>query len=312
MGVFKHITPPDASLFFRKNDPNDTRLGETTSTTREGYNSADFVILGLPQDEGVRRNGGRAGARAAPDEIRRWLYKLAAVDGLSLFDAGNTIVQPTLEETHSFHRKVMRHMLSDNKTVVVLGGGNDASYPDCAALADVSGADILAFNIDAHFDVRADIPRNSGTPYRQLLEEGHLKHFYEVAYQPFGNSPIYLDYLHSKGVAAFPVDQVREIGLSTLLTNLLKEHDLPIFWGLDMDAVRASDAPGVSALNPTGLTGEEFASIGAIAGSAPRTRVFEITEVNPTYDIDNRTCRLAAVTIWHFLASSVSIMHQGE
>jgi arginase family enzyme len=34
---------------------------------------------------------------------------------------------------------------------------------------------VLALNVDAHFDVRADSPRNSGTPYRQLLEEGKLK-----------------------------------------------------------------------------------------------------------------------------------------
>ena len=34
---------------------------------------------------------------------------------------------------------------------------------------------VLAFNVDAHFDVRADTPRNSGTPYRELLEGGHVE-----------------------------------------------------------------------------------------------------------------------------------------
>jgi arginase family enzyme len=39
-------------------------------------------------------------------------------------------------------------------------------------MAEVFGKENwIAINIDAHFDVRADNPRNSGTPYRQLLEE---------------------------------------------------------------------------------------------------------------------------------------------
>src|SRR5437660_326875 len=34
------------------------------------------VLIGFPQDEGVKRNGGRPGAAEAPREIRRWLYRL--------------------------------------------------------------------------------------------------------------------------------------------------------------------------------------------------------------------------------------------
>ena len=60
-------------------------------------------------------------------------------------------------------------------------------------------------------------------------------------------------------------------------------------------AVCAADAPGVSAPNPTGMRGEELCQIAAFAGAHPRTRVLEFSEVNPPYDIDLRTCRLAAV-----------------
>lgn len=304
MTLFENTTRPNNTLLFKRGDINDIRLGEMVKTAPEDYPSAQIVLLGLPQDDGVRRNGGRIGAGNAPDIIRQALYKLVQIPNLSLFDMGNTLIQADLEATHALHQAVVRDILSDDKILIVLGGGNDISYPDCSALSDLVNGNVLAFNIDAHFDVRIADKPNSGTPYRQLLEEKRIipHHFHEVAYQPFANSPTYLNYLHEKGAHTHSLAGVHDIGLDQLLRRILSESTPDaIFWGLDMDVVRSTDAPGVSAPNPTGLTGEEFCLIGSIAGGDKRTRLFEISEMNPTYDVDGRTAKLAAATIWHFL-----------
>ena len=304
MTLFDHTTRPNESLLFKRGDANDIRLGEIVKTAPEDYPTAQIVLLGLPQDDGVKRNGGRIGASQAPDVIRQALYKLVQIPDLSFFDMGNTVIQPDLEATHSVHQSVVYDILSDDKLLIVLGGGNDISYPDCSAVSDLAQGDLLVFNIDAHFDVRIADERNSGTPYRQLIEEKLIPphHFHEVGYQPFANSPTYLDYLLEKGVHTHSLAGVHDIGLDQLLRRILSESTPnAIFWGLDMDVVRSADAPGVSAPNPTGLTGEEFCLIGSIAGGDKRTRLFEISEMNPTYDVDGRTAKLAAVTIWHFL-----------
>lgn len=306
MELFHETTRPDETLFFRRDDPNDVRLGETVQRTERAYETSRIVLLGLPQDEGVRRNRGRVGAAAAPDAIRRCLYKLVTIDNLPFFDLGNTRIDGTLEEIHDRHRRIVRQILRDGKIIIVLGGGNDTSFPDCAALAEESNSAPLAFNIDAHFDVRADAIPNSGTPYRQLLESNflHGENFYEVGFQPFANSSTYREYLIEKGVTAYDLAHVHEVGMRSLLLTVLRSHTNPtIFWGLDMDVVRAADAPGVSAPNATGITGEELCHAAQVAGYDPRTRIFELTEVNPTYDIDDRTCRLAAAAIWHFLCA---------
>lgn len=315
MSMWERVTPPNNDLFYKKNDPNDIKLGETVLHQQEEYASADVVLIGLPQDEGVRRNGGRIGAKDAPDAIRACLYKTVTIPKLNFFDIGNSKILDSLEATHDNHQAVIEQLLADGKTVIVLGGGNDTSYPDCSALYTHVNKKMLAFNIDAHFDVRADTPRNSGTPYRQLLDEGLLQaeNFYEIAYQPFANSPTYINYLENIGVKHYALSHVHEIGLTPILKNILKEHpQKSVFWGLDMDVVRSADAPAVSAVNPYGLTGEEFASIGTVAGEHPNTRIFEITEVNPTYDIDQRTCRLASATIWNFLYAFTQTRLLGE
>jgi len=308
MTIFDMTTRPDAALFYQRDDSYDRRLGEITLQEIEDYPQAQIVLLGLPEDEGVQRNKGRIGAKDAPDAVRRCLYRLVEIPGLPLFDLGNTLLQKTLEDTHDTHQAIVEQLLKDDKRVIVLGGGNDTSYPDCASLAATAAGAVLAFNIDAHFDVRADEPCNSGTPYRQLLAAGHLQgmNFYEIGYQPFANSPTYMQYLIEQGVTAYDIHHTHEVGLAALLRTVLRSHtEQHIFWGLDMDVVRAADAPGVSAVNPSGLSGEEFCTIGHIAGLDSRSRIFEITEVNPAYDIDERTCRLAAATIWHFLRSLV-------
>jgi formiminoglutamase len=305
--LFSGVVPPDPQLFYRRDDPKDPRLGERIGAGAAAYAEAQVVILGCPQDEGVRRNRGRPGAASAPAEIRRFLTRLtvARVEHLRICDLGDTLTDGTLEEIHARQRAIVRRVIADGKRLVVLGGGNDISYPDCAGLADASES-VLALNVDAHFDVRLDTPRNSGTPYRQLLAERLVapESFFEVGGLPFVNSPAYEAWLRERGAGIVWLDQLRAAGIAASLHSILAgSAATSIFWGLDMDVVCAADAPGVSAPNPLGLRGEELCRIAALAGAEPRTRLLEISEANPDYDLDGRTCRLAAAAIWHFLAA---------
>lgn len=304
MSIFDAVEPTKTELFYKRNDLNDARLGEVVSVDRAAYETANAVIVGCPQDEGVRRNKGRIGAAQAPDEIRRALYRLVVPENqrLKLFDAGNTIIQSTLEETHTTHAAIVEQLIKDGKRVISLGGGNDLAYADCVGLAQAT-SNPLVINVDAHFDVRADAVRNSGTPYRQLLESGLVQptNFFEVGNMPMVNSIIYRDYLLDKGAHVIDLETLTHDGISAIFEGILAHDTDAIFWGLDMDVVHVADAPGVSAPNSLGISAHDFCQIAAIAGRDPRSKVFEITEVNPNYDIDGRTARLAAAAIHHFL-----------
>jgi formiminoglutamase len=309
---FEFTEPVGEEIFYRRSDPNDARLGEIVPQTK--YEEADVVIIGCPQDEGVTRNKGREGAARAPDAIRREFYKFTPF-GLraKIFDAGNTKIEGALEEIHERHQKAVAQILRDGKRVVALGGGNDVSYPDGAAMAEVFGAgNWLAVNVDAHFDVRADQPRNSGTPYRQLLEEKLLRpdYFYEAAYQSQLASPVYYRYLHNLGVNLISLEQLRsresaDYELREMIKNKFIHHSVSLstFFGFDLDAVRMSDAPGVSAPNPTGLRGGELITLVKFAAGLMNTRIIEFTEVNPNFDIDNRTAKLVAVAMHRFCSN---------
>ncbi len=300
------IIEPDNELFYSRNDKNDPRMGEFVFRDREYYPKADYVIVGCPQDMGVKRNNGREGAKGGPISIRRALYKFPVPEPMRnkvILDIGDVRVADTLEGTHKLLYTVVYNLLENEKRLIVLGGGNDISYPDCRALSELSG-ELLVFNIDSHFDVRDDEQSTSGTPYRQLLEGEFIQppKFYELANKQIVNSPEYQYYLKKKGVNVASLEHLRGRGIDSYLKTVLHHNEADsIFWGFDLDAVRADDAPGVSAPYPIGLTAEEICAIAEIAGSDKRSRILEITELNPEYDVDNRTAKLAAMIIMYYL-----------
>lgn len=309
--IFEQTTRPKAELFFSRKDPNDPRLGEIVGREERAYSSADIVIIGCPQDEGVRRNNGRVGAAAAPDAIRSQFYKLTTFNTKKrIFDLGDVKIGGSLEETHETHFDVVCQLLRDGKRVIVLGGGNDISYPDGAAMAEVFGPEWwIGVNIDSHLDVRIAEQRNSGTPYRQLLEEKLLlpTYFYEVGFQSHFCSPIYYEYIRDLGVHRISLELLRsrsdaDVELKEMIREKFIGHSssLNTFFGFDMDAVRANDAPGTSAPSPLGLRASEFIQLVKYAASLANTKIIEFSEVNPNFDIDNRTTRLVAIGMHRF------------
>jgi formiminoglutamase len=311
--IWSNLVPAGEELFPTRRDPNDLRLGDAVLRSPADYDLAKVVVLGCPQDEGVRRNQGRTGARRAPATIRRALYRYAlseAHEHLRLLDAGDITIRETLEQTHEILHEVVRRILRDGKKVVVLGGGNDISYPDCAALA-AEAPPVLAFNIDRHLDVRADSPRNSGTPYRQLLEERHVTPglFHELGTNSFANSPIYRKYVEEAGAHIHFLGDLRDAGVGATVRAIVEGAAASsIFWGFDLDVVHAAEAPGVSDPSPMGLTAREVCEIADVAAADPRSRVIELTEVNPEHDLGDLTSRLAANIIVRALAAPDSML----
>jgi formiminoglutamase len=208
---------------------------------------------------------------------------------------------------------VITEFLKDGKKIISLGGGNDISYPDGAAMADVFGAgNWMAINVDAHFDVRLDKERSNGTPYRQLLDEKLIRpdYLYEVGFQTQLASPVYYRYLQNLNVNLVSLEQLRsrtetDYEVRELMKQKFINHSssLNSFFNFDLNVVRMSDAPGVSAPNPTGLRAGELITLVKYAASLINTRIIEFTEVNPNFDIDNRTVKLVAVAMHRFCAA---------
>ena len=232
-----------------------------------------------------------------------------------MFDLGDVELAGLLEETHDRLSEVVKEILSNNKRAIVIGGGNDISFADGRAMADIFGIESwIAVNVDSHLDVRTAEQINSGTPYRQLLDGGYLRpdYFYEVGYQTHLCSPVHYEYIRSIGVNRISLELLRsrteaDLELKESIRNNFIGHSssMNTFFGFDMDAVRSADAPGTSAPSPLGLKASEFIQLVKYAGSLANTRMIEFTEVNPKFDIDSRTAKLVAIGMHRFCTGVV-------
>src|SRR5205807_6828629 len=75
-----------------------------------------------------------------------------------------------------------------------------------------------------------------------------------------------------------------------------------LFVSLDIDSAAQAFAPGCSAPSPDGFAPDDLIAITFAAGRHPKTRYFDVVEINPNFDVDSRTARLGAAILLAFLS----------
>lgn len=273
-------------------------------------------IVGVPTDEGVKRNGGRTGAKDGPDAIRTEFYKRTpfvtgkekSPSSVTVFDFGDVKCGKTLEETHDRLIEVVRTLADAGIIPIVLGGGHDIAYPNFLGFSS-GKKNVGVINIDTHLDYRKPIPkRNSGTSFRQMLDHQgsalNAMNLVEVGIQSFANAADHYSELIERGATVFSLRDVRKDGITKTLElayELATSSTDSLYISFDLDVVHSADAPGVSAPLPTGFTAEEFLTAALFAGKRRKTKIIDIVELNPKYDHDGRTAKLAALAMMYFL-----------
>ena len=132
-------------------------------------------------DEGVRRNGGRVGAADGPDSIKKQFGKLAASNSkeLELIDVGNVVGRGAdIENASNLLGSAVETILRKGYRPLLLGGGHDMAYGHYKGIRDAIGKSptIGIINIDAHFDLRPNIPAmHSGSPFYQIFSEANYE-----------------------------------------------------------------------------------------------------------------------------------------
>lgn len=277
-------------------------------------------ILGVPSDTGVIQGGGRAGAAFGPDAIRQQMMRYGAryniereVDlaNVSIADFGNLIPDGNfVEKTHERLSEAVSAMIRIGVLPILLGGGHDLSFGGVKGLSQVSQDMIGGVVLDAHFDVREAVNSviTSGTPFRNILEKiDSMKSdaFVEIGINGLVNEQEHLAYLQKQGARIFALSEVRRKGMGKVIEEGLQIAGFEtkkIFCSIDLDGIAQAFAPGVSAPSPEGLTPEEVSLAAYLFGLHPKVVYFDIMEMNPHFDQDGRTARLAAALILHFLS----------
>ncbi len=310
------LTPPEY-LFHRADD---LRLGDIVEYWRgepPKFRKGQAVLVGFPQDEGIRRNHGRPGAAQAPHEIRQCLYRLTpwdAENNIDLtdhhpLDMGNVRCDGTLEESQAALGAVVDGILHQGAVPLILGGGHETAYGHY--LGYVAGSrPVGIINLDAHLDVRPCLSGqrgHSGSPFRQALEHPTHplpgKRYICLGAQPHTVSRAHWQYARERGCTVRWCHELKNSLEQQFLWEIdqLASAGCQVYVSLDADVIQLADVPGVSAPNPVGLTGAVVVSLARLAGKSLWVSSFDLVEISPTCDINGQSSRWAALVIWNYL-----------
>lgn len=276
-----------------------------TENDYDAISTNDFVLHGFAVEEGVRRNKGRLGAKDAPDVIRKSMSNFPVIlPDFSLLDFGNITCDDTnLERTQqSLAKNVSKVLLKGGKSLVI-GGGHELTYAHYLGVKTAFPEQKIGIiNIDAHFDNRQPedgVGASSGTGFWQIAQEGSINSLH-IGIQRNSNTLKLFDTAHQYGMKYILSDELFFENLPSIyqrINDLLDEVDVA-YLTICMDVFNASIAPGVSASAYNGIfTDAAFMHFYKHILKNEKLVALDVAEVNPLYDIQDRTARLAASLI---------------
>ncbi|MDX5346943.1 MAG: formimidoylglutamase [Hymenobacteraceae bacterium] len=277
-----------------------------------------WCLIGMADDAGVHNVGGRPGAGRGPMTFREFFYKMKGRKPVqdNLEDLGDTPVSEELAKTHEQATAFIAKQHPAHLFSLIIGGGHDLVYPHLRGIKEglqLSGT-LGCINIDPHYDLRKDEPVfTSGSPFYAALKTGLLqpRNLVEFGIQDQSNTAELHAYAEAEGVNVIWFENLRIQNTADVFEEELRKLAAvtdAIVLSLDLDALQAAFAPGVSAPAAEGFTPTEVIQMIRIAALEPKVVSLGIYELNPDFDQDFRTARLAATIAWHFADTRLKAM----
>lgn len=274
-----------------------------------------FCFLGFCCDEGVKRNLGRPGASRGPLSIRKELSNLPCSfeRKIKLFDAGDIHCDDgDLEKSQEELAAAVKKIFHLGLFPIVLGGGHELAFGHYRGLREALGENseernsvLGIISLDAHLDLRPyDKGANSGTMFLQiadlcLAEPRSFSCFYLGIQRSANTVGLFkrADRLRAQYVLAKDVQETNLPAILGQLNEFLRNSDR-FYLTLCSDVFSAAFAPGVSSPQPFGLHPEMVLLLIKYILRSGKVMSFDIAEVSPRFDQDNRTAKLAAIVIF--------------
>ena len=329
----KHI---DQFLRTRKNE---TKIGEEVSYASDNGNWKEelknsdclFVLLGIPEDIGVKANYGRGGAHTAWKPAMEGFLNQQSnmyLTGKSIFVLGHIYVDDLMEKANALTTKTkedisrLRDLVSEldsrvsdvievisglHKIPVIIGGGHNNSYPIIKGCSKAQAKAIHVINCDPHSDFRPLEGRHSGNGFSYAFEEQYLKKYSVFClHEQYNTAQVLKDFTaHNTRLFYTTYEDVfiREHKTFThaLQQNLgfVNQH----FCGVEIDLDAITNVPS-SAKTSSGISPVQARQYAYQCGRQLNALYFHIAEGAPILShikADNKTGKLIAYLITDFM-----------
>lgn len=278
----------------------DLRLWQVVQEIKEAQEAGGVCFVGYDTDDGVVRNLGRKGAESGSNAIRKAIQSFPQLKGLKVYDYRN-LEKKSVEEAQKEYSEKISDVLKKGIFPIGLGGGHDIAYGSYLGIRKAHpDKKIGIINFDAHLDMRPyDKGRTSGTSFKEIMDNDKNAQYAIVGFQKMGNTERLI-----KTAEAFNVlileEECSEGSIIKSLEEFVKKVDI-VYVTFCMDVFDASTAPGVSAPVVMGLDPKKGKKLLRFLMETEKVVCVDFAEVNPVYDIDNMTAKLAGCLIYEVM-----------
>ncbi len=150
-----------------------------------------FIILGIPEDIGVRANLGIGGTHTLWEAFLRNFLNLQSnsfLDARNIAILGHIEIGPQdsseqnpyqlreeVSKLDGFVYPILERIFRSGHVPIVVGGGHNNAYPIIKGLSLAEGEAVRILNMDLHHDYRAMEGRHSGNGFRYASHEQYLE-----------------------------------------------------------------------------------------------------------------------------------------
>lgn len=328
----------------------ETKLGEHVQTVHSSdikkelkKSSAKFVLIGLPEDIGVRANYGRGGTHTAWQPALsnilntqsnhflkgNELLVLGHVDFEDLMkqadkldlktDKGIKTIRSLVAEADKRVVEFIKLIVSSGKTPVIIGGGHNNSYGNIKGTAlglveagKLKKAKINVINSDAHTDFRPLEGRHSGNGFSYAFKEGFLNKYAVVGLHENYNSENVLKDLkkYSKQISCSFFEDIfirEKISFKKAIAKATA-FTKDTYCGIELDMDTIQNIPS-SAKTSSGISANQARQFVSWCAQNKKTAYLHIAEAAPILShikADNKTGKLIAYLVTDFVKANRS------
>ncbi len=256
----------------------------------------DMAIIGVCED---RRATNNKGCAKAPDVVREELYKLFQGSfKLRAVDLGNINPGHEVEDTYYALKSTINYLIRQNIMPIIIGGSQDLTYAQFLGYEKLEQT-INIVSIDSTFDLGNidDEINNTGYLGKIILHQpNYLFNYSNIGYQTYLVNPEGLAMMNRLYFDTYRLGQVRSAIEET--EPIIRHADMISF---DISAIKHSEAPANAKAMPNGFYAEEACQMMRYAGMNDKLTSLGIYEINPQFDVHDKTAQLAAQMIWCFM-----------
>lgn len=288
----------------------ETKLGECVAVINPkkeleeelNTSTASFVVVGVPEDIGVRMNGGNGGAHTAfIPALKSFLNTqqnqfidgnnililgyLDCLDDVYDFDVsdrekGDLLVKAIDKELSN----LIKIIVKSGKTPIIIGGGHNNAYGNIKGLSEGNNQPINVINFDAHTDLRRLEERHSGNGFSYALQEGYINKYFMFGLHENYTPQYIFDAIHNNINIEYNTFEELEVYQSTSFDrelqrakNFIKEHP----FGIEVDLDCVQNFPS-SAMTPSGFTPQQTRKFVHFLGKLTNASYLHICEGAPS------------------------------